>query len=122
MSRLNLEDNKAFNFFIQSGLRFGSMDWVPVDNEVLDPDSPTLIFANPAGAVDILMPAASDALKGLTFIICNVSANAITLKTSADAAFTTAIVLAAGECTMVICTGSATAALGWRAFATAAST
>jgi hypothetical protein len=52
--------------------------------------------------------------------LSNVSANAITLKTNLDAAFTTAIVLAAGETTQVICTGEATV-LGWRGMATASS-
>lgn len=122
MSRMNHEDNKFYNPLICCGLRLQSMSFVPADNAVIDPDSPPMIIMDPAGAVDVLMPEATEARKGLTFLMVNVSANAITLKTSGDAAFTTAIVIAGGESTLVFCTGSATAALGWRACATAAST
>lgn len=119
--RSNLDDNKAYGLRLERNVYMGSMEWVPVDNEVIDPNSPFWLIMNPGGAIDILMPAA-DGKKGLVFLMSNVSANAITLKTSADAAFTTAIVLAGGESAFVFCTGSATAALGWRAIATAAST
>lgn len=122
MGRVNSEDAKFYGGRIENGLYLGSMTWVPADNEALDPDAPTLIFLDPAGAVDVLMPAVTPEMKGLAFLMSNISANAVTLKTSADAAFTTAIVLAGGESAWVFCTGSATAALGWRATATAAST
>lgn len=120
MSHINLFGQLLFDAKIVKGLKFEVNEYVPADNWALPVDSPTMLFLNPAGAVDVLMPAAAGN-KGLVFIICNISANAITLKTSGDAAFTTAIVVGANECTMVICTGSATAALGWRAFATASS-
>lgn len=121
MGRSNGEDQKFYNPRIESGWKLGSMEWVPVDNEVFDADSPPLVFLNPAGAVDVLMPAVTPDMKGLTFLFSNVSGNAVTLKTSADAAFATAIVLAAGESALVFCTGSGTANLGWRACATASS-
>lgn len=120
--RGNTEGNRMGDFLIEKGLRLASMQWAPADNEALDADAPPLLIMDPAGAIDLLMPAASADLKGLTFLMSNISANAITLKTSGDAAFTTAIVLAAGESSIVFCTGSSTAALGWRAIATAAST
>lgn len=104
---------------IGAGLRFQFVEQVNADNMALDPESPPLIFLNPAGAVDLLMPASTAARKGLTFIICNLSASAITLKTSGDAAFATAIAIAAGVATIVVCTGSSTANLGWRALALA---
>jgi hypothetical protein len=122
MSRNNIEDAKLYSPLIESGLRLRSAAITITDNYVLDADSPPLLFLDAAGAVDLLMPAASEALKGLTFVIFNVSASTITLKTSGDAAFTTAIVLATLEGTVVVCTGSTTAALGWRALATALST
>lgn len=122
MSRLNLEDNKLYAPTIETLFKLRTIELVPADNHVFDADYPPLVIMNPAGAVDVLMPASSDTLKGVCYLISNVSANAITLKTSADAAFTTAIVLAGGESAWVFCTGSATAALGWRAIATAAST
>lgn len=120
--RSNQEGNRMGDFYIEKGLRLASMEWVPADNALLPADAPPLQIMNPGGAVDILMPESTAARKGLTFMISNVSASTITLKTSADAAFTTAIAIAAGETTIVFCTGSATAALGWRAIATAAST
>ena len=104
-----------------SGIKMGTLEFVPADNAVIDADSPFWIIMDPAGAVDILMPAAAGN-KGLMFLMSNISANAITLKTSGDAAFTTAIVLAATESAFVFCTGHATAALGWRAIGTTVST
>jgi hypothetical protein len=121
MGRVNQEGNRYADIFIERGFRLGSQEWVPVDNEVINANMPPLLIMAPAGAIDILMPASTPERKGLTFVMMNNSANAITLKTSADAAFTTAIVLAANETTMVVCTGHATAALGWRAIGTASS-
>lgn len=121
MSRINLEGNRLADFFVERGMRLNSLDWVPVDNEVITANHPPLLIMAPAGAIDILMPASTALLKGLTFVMMNASANAITLKTSGDAAFTTAIALAANETTVVVCTGHATAALGWRAVGTASS-
>lgn len=121
MSKINLEFNRLFKPMIESGWRAKAKVWTPADNDVISADDPPLLIASPAGAIDLLMPVSNDANQGLMFLICNNSANAITLKTSADAAFTTAIVLAANETTLVVCTGNATAALGWRAIGTASS-
>lgn len=121
MSRVNLENNKAYELRIESWLQLASMNFVPADNAVIDPDSPPFIMLDPAGAVDVLLPESTEARKGLMFLIANISANAITFKSSGDAAFTTAIVLAANETTWIVCTGSATPALGWRAVGTASS-
>lgn len=122
MSHVNKFSGLLFNSIIGAGCRFQSAKYVPADNWALPIDSPPLLILTPAGAVDVLMPAVTADMIGKFFIISNDSASAITLKTSGDAAFTTAIVIAAGETTLVFCTGSATAALGWRAMATAAST
>lgn len=120
--RTQLENNDLFDPIFKKGLKLGIMTYVPADNFALPADAPPLVVLNPAGAVDILMPTSSADRAGLTFLISNPSANVITLKTDGDAAFTTAIVLAAGESTIVFCTGSTTQALGWRGLATAAST
>ena len=119
--RTNMEGMRMADFLVERGWRLASQEWVPADNAVIDANMPPLLIMAPAGAIDILMPVSNAANKGLTFLMMNNSANAITLKTSADAAFTTAIVLAANETTLVTCTGSATAALGWRAIGTASS-
>lgn len=121
MSKINLEFNRLLKPMIESGWRLKAKVWTPADNDPISADDPPLLIASPAGAVDLLMPVSNDVNQGLTFLIMNNSANAITLKTSADAAFTTAIVLAANETTLVTCTGNATAALGWRAIGTASS-
>lgn len=121
MSKVNMEFNRLFKTIIESGWKLASKEWIPADNDTITADDPPLLIAAPAGAIDLLMPASNAANKGLMFLICNNSANAITLKTSGDAAFTTAIVLAANETTLVVCTGHATAALGWRAIGTASS-
>jgi hypothetical protein len=120
--RNNSEDTKNYGFTVEAGFRLRKMYWIPADNDPLDIDSPPYIELDPAGNVDVLMPAITAVDAGITFLMSNISANTVTLKTSADAAFTTAIVLAAGESALVFCTGSSTAALGWRGCATAAST
>lgn len=122
MSRINLEGDRIADFLIERGLKLASLEWVPADNAVIDINMPPLLIVNPAGAIDLLMPTSTAPRKGICFLISNPSANAVTLKTDGDAAFTTAIVLAAGESAWVFCTGSATQALGWRGTATAAST
>jgi hypothetical protein len=118
--RTNLEDNKARDIRLGPGLVFESMDLVPADNFALDAQSPPLVFLNPAGAIDVLLPTSTAARKGLTFIVVNQSANAITFKTDGDAAFTQAIVAAAGQITILVCTGSATQVVGWRGHSAAA--
>lgn len=116
MTRSILENNPIFDPVIEKGFRLRAADIIPADNYVLTVNHPPLLFMTPAGAVDILMPTSSPAIKGLTFIINNVSANTITLKTDGDAAFTTAIVIATTETAWVHCTGSTTQVLGWRGF------
>lgn len=116
MTRVILENNPIFDPVIEKGWRLRAADVIPADNFPLPADGPPLWFMTPAGAVDVLMPTSTAARKGLMFIINNLSANTITLKTDGDAAFTTAIVIATTETAVVFCTGSATQALGWRAF------
>jgi hypothetical protein len=121
MSHQNLHGEQAFDLQIVSGLRFGVGTFTAADNYVITKDHPTVLLIGAAGAIDVLLPAATEAIKGLTFFIFNTSASTITVKSSGDAAFTTAITLLTLEGTMVVCTGSATAALGWRGIATATS-
>lgn len=121
MSHVNLFGQRSFDLMIQKGWRLKKMVWIPADNAVFDINFPPYVELNPAGAVDVLMPASTAAIEGMMFLLSNISANTVTLKTSADAAFTTAISIATLENTIVFCTGSATAALGWRALATALS-
>lgn len=121
MSRINLEEMRLSNVYIERGFRFAAKVFTPADNAVINVTDPPLLIVSPAGAIDMLLPAVSEAVRGLAFLVVNNSANAVTFKTSGDAAFTTAIVLAANETTWVVCTGDATAALGWRAVGTASS-
>lgn len=119
--RSTLEDNRSRDVRISRGWRLEKAVWIPADNAVFDINFPPYIELNPAGAVDILMPAGAVANAGLMFFLSNISANTVTLKTTADNAFTTAIVLLTLENTIVFCTGSTTEALAWRALATALS-
>jgi hypothetical protein len=121
MGHENLMGGNRAEDVIINGMKLLKMSFVPADNAPLNKDMPTYIEMNPAGAVDVLMPAVTADMAGLMFFLSNISSNTITLKTSGDAAFTTAIVLAAGENCWVVCTGSSTAALGWRGTATASS-
>jgi hypothetical protein len=121
MSKVNSEFARQYKSIVEAGWKLKAKVWTPADNDPISADDPPLLIASPAGAIDLLMPASNAANQGLMFLIVNNSANAITLKTSADAAFTTAIALAANETTLVVCTGHATAALGWQAIGTASS-
>lgn len=119
MTVSNREGGNLFKNRLGAGSLLQSMTFVATDNLPISFDMPPLLFLNPAGAIDILMPAVTAADIGKFFLIVNLSANAITLKTSADAAFTAAIVIASTQMALVVCTGSATAALGWRAMTAA---
>lgn len=121
MSKVNSEFARQFKSIIEAGWKLKAKVWTPADNDVITADDPPLLIASPAGAIDLLLPISNAANQGLMFLIVNNSANAITLKSSLDAAFTTAIALAANETTLVVCTGHATAALGWQAIGTASS-
>lgn len=119
MSRLNMEDVRFRNCRIGKGRYHESASFVPADNFQLTIDHPPVLFLTPAGAIDILMPTSNAARQGLRFTIINLSANTITLKTDGDAAFTAAIAIASTQMCEVICTGSATQAVGWRAMTAA---
>lgn len=119
--RSNQEDVKISDPRFKRGFRLEKVSLVPADNHVFDINYPPYVELNPAGAVDVLMPTSTAARAGLCFLISNISASTITLKTDGDAAFTTAISLATLENTLVFCTGSTTQAIGWRALATALS-
>jgi hypothetical protein len=120
--RQNLFDSELTDTIFRKGSALKKVSLVPADNFALPADAPPYVELNPAGAVDVLMPTSNADREGLFFLISNISAYTITLKTDGDNAFTTAISLATMESTIVFCTGSATQALGWRALATAAST
>jgi hypothetical protein len=119
MGRMNIEGARMRDIRIGKGLTMESATFVPADNFVLTVDHPSLLFLNPAGAIDVLMPTSSAARQGLRYTIVNLSANTITLKTDGDAAFTAAIAIASTQMCEVVCTGSATQAVGWRAMTAA---
>lgn len=116
MARINLEGARVRDIRYGPGFVMQSAEIAPADNYPLPADAPPLLFLNPAGAIDMLMPTSTSARKGLTFIMVNLSGNIITLKTDADAAFTTAIAIAATSSQRVVCTGNPSQVLGWRAF------
>lgn len=120
--RQRFDDPILYNPRIRTGMRLEKMSWIPADNAVWDLDFPPYVELNPAGAVDILLPNVTAGDAGLMYLVSNISASTVTFKTAADAVFTTAIVLATLENTILFSTGSATAALGWRAVGTALST
>lgn len=113
--RVQLEDNDILNPFIRQGFRFNTATIIPATGFVVDQNMPTFLDMTPAGAINVLMPPSSQAIKGLVFIFTNFGAGGvITLQTSGGAAFATAITVAiSGGVTRVRCTGSPTANLGW---------
>src|SRR3972149_3597224 len=122
MSHVNQFGQNLFDPFIKSGLRLGAATIVPADNFAIPEEAPTLVIPKPAGAAHGFLPEATSAREGLTFLIYNISANTITIKASDDTAFTTTIVLATLEGTLVTCMGGVAKAIGWRALATGLST
>lgn len=121
MSKINLEFNRLFNAVVEAGWKLKPEVWVPASGAAIDAQAPPLQIMAPAGAVNVLLPVSNAANQGLMFFLVNNSGNAITMQSSGGAGFTTAIVLAANESTLVVCTGNATAALGWQAIGTASS-
>ena len=121
MSRVNIEGARIADLFVERGFRLNSLDWVPANGEAVGDSAPPFLILNPAGAINLLMPASTALRKGLVFFIANPSGSTVTLQTSGGAGFATAIVLLTIECTIAFCTGHATANLGWRAVGTASS-
>jgi len=120
MSRINLEDNRAWRLKVDGGFKFSTGTLVPATGYVLDGTPSTLpinitplIFMNPAGAVNVRLPTSSDIRRGTALIFVNLSGNVVTFQTDGGAAFTTALTLAANGATRVVCTGNTTQALGW---------
>jgi hypothetical protein len=109
-----MEDIRLRNCRIAKGFYLESATFVPADNFPITVDHPPLLFLNPAGAIDVLMPTSNAARQGLTFFVFNISGSTITFKTDGDAAFTTAIALATTQNCILVCTGSTTQAIGWR--------
>lgn len=120
--RSQLENNRILDPLFERGVQLVKMTWVPADNAVFDINFPPYVELNPAGAVDVLLPAGAAGNAGKMWLLSNISASTVTFKTVADNAFTTAIVLATLENTILFCTGSTTEAIAWRALATALST
>lgn len=119
--RQRTDDTRQWYSRFATCIQLEKMAWIPVDNDVFNLAFPPYVEMNPAGAVDVLLPAVTAKDAGKCWLVSNISANTITFKTAGDAAFTTAIVLATLENTLLFATGSTTAALGWRALGTALS-
>ena len=116
MSRINLDDNRAYGLTLGPKLKLGNEQGVQITGQAINVGSPPVIFLSPAGAINMTLPPSSGAgaaAKGQVFIFVNLSGNVVTLQTSGAAAFATAVTVAANAATRVICTGSTTANLGW---------
>lgn len=114
--RTNLEDNKTYGMRLGPKTVWASESSVQTTGQAISVASPPMIFLNPAGAINLLLPPSSGvgaATPGQVFLFVNLTGNVVTLQTSGGAAFATAITVAANAATRVVCTGSATANLGW---------
>lgn len=118
--RTNMENARMRDVRFGKGFYMESATIIPADNFPINANHPPLLFLNPAGAIDVLMPTSGPNTQGLTFHIVNRGAGTITLKTDGDAAFTTPIVITNLQTAIVFCTGSATQALGWAAIVSGA--
>lgn len=117
MSRLNMEGDRLANFVLERGLQLQPQEWVPASGDAIDINMPPFLLMNPAGAVNIKMPTSNPLRKGIMFLVVNESGSTITFQTDGGAGFTTAITVATTKAAILICTGSATQALGWRQLA-----
>lgn len=118
MSRMNMDDNRTWGLQLGPRTVFQNEQGVQITADVVAADSPPVIFLNPAGAINMKLPpsnpaTAGAARKGQIFIFVNLSASIVTLQTTAAAAFTTAVTVAANAATRVICTGNTSEPLGW---------
>lgn len=111
-TRSEVIDTSLANTLQRRRMKSAMLDVVPADNFAIQADFPTFIRMTPAGAIDVLMPAVTADIAGLIFFLSNVGAGGIiTLKTSADAAFSPAITIAVNASAIVICDG-----VTWREF------
>lgn len=116
MSRVNLEGLRARDVRHGPGFTFQSETIAagPSTGFVIDPNSPTVLFMTPGGAINVRLPASTPARTGLVFIICNVGGGGtITAQASDGSAFTATMTAAANTSLRAICTGSSTVAAGW---------
>jgi hypothetical protein len=118
MSRINLDDNRTWGLQLGPRTVLQTEQGVQITADVVSADSPPAIFLNPAGAINMRLPPANPATagaarKGQIFVFVNLSANVVTLQTTAGAGFTTAVTVAANAATRVICTGNTSEVLGW---------
>jgi hypothetical protein len=116
MSRQNLDGQRQSNQLVGPGFQFQNETFINANGVAVDPNSPPMIFLNPAGAVNLLLPTSTLARKGLAFIFINLSGNIVTLQTDGGAGFTTAVTVPATGATRVVCTGDSSQVLGWRAW------
>lgn len=119
MGRMNIEGARMRDIRVGRGFVMESATYIPADNWPLPLNAPPLLFLNPAGAIDVLLPTSAPAIQGLRFTVVNRGGGSITFKTDGDAAFTAPLVCTATQTMELICTGSATQAVGWMGYAAA---
>ncbi len=103
-SRTHGADHAEENVLITKGFKLACLTLVlPADNYQITADHPPVLNLDPDGAKDVLLPAASEATRGLTFFIKNWAGGSedITIKTSADAALSPSIVISQNEMAML---------------------
>jgi hypothetical protein len=113
MSRINLEGLRTRDIRHGPGFVFQNGIITPATGYVVTIEHPPMMFMNPAGAVNILLPTSNAVRRGTIFIFVNLSANVITLQTDGGVGFTTALTVAANGSNRVVCTGNVSQVLGW---------
>jgi hypothetical protein len=110
MTRVNLEDSRIERPIIVKGLKYGVTNLADA-NATLTVDAGPVLSIKPGAARVLTLPAATNALKGLTFIVVNGAAFTVTV--NAPAATTVAIVPATvGATGTFVCVGDAASGLG----------
>ena len=111
MSRQNSEDAEFWRPLIKQGMKFASQTIVlAADNYAIDIDQPPVLWIDPAGSKDVLLPLATTA-KFLFFVIINTAdaAENLTVKDVAEAG--TITVIGQNEIGVYFCDGAT-----WRGF------
>ena len=111
MSRLNLENARLEDPVIANGLKYGVTVVSGTGNTTLTEDMGPIISITPTAARTLTLPLATEARKGLTFMVVNAAAFAVTVQTPAPA--TVGVVPATvGVLGLFVCLGDAATAGG----------
>jgi hypothetical protein len=112
-NRQGVDDSPLSNVKVMKGLKLASLTLtLAADNYAITVDHPPVLFIDPDGSKDVLLPAIDENSAGLTFFVFSSAGTAtevITFKTSADGVISPAIAIIGDEGVMITNNG-----IAWR--------